>query len=113
MHMPVFVLSLRVFLLPSDVPVIAQIKRKLVRRAYKPKTTIVKTKWEKCGLSIYQSTIMDGVVYFLPSILSAMHMPVFALSLRVFLLPSVVILEGSLFPLVRMLGKKYHDSVIL
>ena len=30
----------------DHVPVIAQIKRKLVRRAYKPKTTIVKTKWE-------------------------------------------------------------------
>jgi endonuclease/exonuclease/phosphatase family metal-dependent hydrolase len=28
----------------DHVPVIAQIKRKLVRRAYKPKTTIVKTK---------------------------------------------------------------------
>jgi uncharacterized lipoprotein len=37
----------------------------LVRRAYKPKTTIVKTKWEKCDLSIYQSTIMDGVVQIL------------------------------------------------
>jgi hypothetical protein len=34
----------------DHVPVIAQIKRKLVRRAYKPKTTIVKTKWEKCDL---------------------------------------------------------------
>jgi hypothetical protein len=33
-------------------------------------------------------------------ILSVVHMPVFALSLRVFLLPSVVTLEGSLFPLV-------------
>jgi hypothetical protein len=34
------------------VPVIAQIKRKLVRRAYKPKTTIVKTKWGKCDLPV-------------------------------------------------------------
>ena len=44
---------------------IAQIKRKLVRRAYKPKTTIVKTKWEKCDLNTYQSTITDGVVQIL------------------------------------------------
>jgi uncharacterized protein (UPF0248 family) len=46
----------------DHVPMIAQIKRKLVRRAYKPKTTIVKTKWEKCDLNTYQSTITDGVV---------------------------------------------------
>ena len=44
---------------------IAQIKRKLVRRAYKPKTTIVKTKWEKCDLNTYQSTITDRVVQIL------------------------------------------------
>jgi hypothetical protein len=37
----------------DHVPVIAQIKRKLVRRAYKPKTTIVKTKWEKYDLKSY------------------------------------------------------------
>jgi hypothetical protein len=48
--------------------VIAQIKRKLVRRAYKPKTTIVKTKWEKCDLNTYQSTITDGVAPFLKSL---------------------------------------------
>ena len=47
----------------DHIPVIAQIKRKLVRRAYKPKTTIVKTKWQKCDLNTYQSTITDGVVY--------------------------------------------------
>ena len=44
---------------------IAQIKRKLIRRAYKPKTTIVKTKWEKCDLNTYQSTITDGVAQVL------------------------------------------------
>ena len=49
----------------DHVPVIAQIKRKLVRRAYKPKTTIVKTKWEKCDLNTYQSTITDGVAQVL------------------------------------------------
>jgi hypothetical protein len=38
---------------------------KLVRRAYKPKTTIVKTQWEKCDLNTYQSTITDGVVQIL------------------------------------------------
>jgi hypothetical protein len=36
-----------------------------VRRAYKPKTTIVKTKWEKCDLNTYQSTITDGVAQVL------------------------------------------------
>jgi hypothetical protein len=30
-----------------------------------PKTTIVKTKWEKCDLNTYQSTITDGVVQVL------------------------------------------------
>jgi hypothetical protein len=35
----------------DHVPVIAQIKRKLVRRVYKPKTTIVKKKWKKCDLN--------------------------------------------------------------
>jgi len=49
----------------DHVPVIAQIKRKLVRRVYKPKTTIVKTKWEKWDLNTYQSTITDGVVQVL------------------------------------------------
>jgi hypothetical protein len=34
-------------------------------RAYKPKTTIVKTKWGKCDLNTYQSTITDGVAQVL------------------------------------------------
>jgi hypothetical protein len=31
----------------------------------KPKTTIVKTKWGKCDLNTYQSTITDGVAQVL------------------------------------------------
>ncbi|CAC5423074.1 unnamed protein product [Mytilus coruscus] len=45
----------------DHVPVIATIKRKLIRKSNKPKSVIVRTKWEKCNLQKYQLTISDGV----------------------------------------------------
>ncbi|CAC5360652.1 MYH [Mytilus coruscus] len=48
----------------DHVPVIATIKRKLIRKSNKPKSVIVRTKWEKCNLQKYQKyqlTISDGV----------------------------------------------------
>lgn len=46
---------------PDHVPVIATIKRKLIRKSTKPKSVIIRTKWEKCNLQKYQLTIFDGV----------------------------------------------------
>ncbi|CAC5377888.1 unnamed protein product [Mytilus coruscus] len=45
----------------DHVPVVATIKRKLIRKSNKPKSVIVRTKWEKCNLQKYQLTISDGV----------------------------------------------------
>ncbi|CAC5368395.1 unnamed protein product [Mytilus coruscus] len=45
----------------DHVPVIATIKRKLIRKSKNPKSVIVRTKWEKCNLQKYQLTISDGV----------------------------------------------------
>jgi hypothetical protein len=64
----------------------------------------VKTKWDKCDLNTYQSTITDGVAQVLQNSIRNIEEDIIAMEefihLRVFLLPSVVILEGPLFPLV-------------
>ena len=44
----------------DHVPVLASVRRQLVRRARKIRTVTVKTKWEKCDLEIYQTKIAEG-----------------------------------------------------